>query len=432
MSAAPAGSPSVVAAVAVVGGGAAGLLAGISAARAGARTVVYERMPAPGRKLAITGGGRCNFTNTLDARAFVRRFGDTHASRLGHALRAFSSGALRALLAKHGVEGQIEHGYRVFTRSGRAADVVQALVAELQEAGGTLVCGARITSVRRTGLFVLSGTFGGVEEQRRARTVIVCTGGMSYPATGSTGDGYSWARALGHTVTPLRAALVGLTVEEAWPAALQGLSWPDAQVALWDADRNRKPLGEERGEILFTHFGISGPAILDLSNVLVASGLRRAALSIDFCPGLERDELDAQVLARCRQFAGRTLARALEGFQQLPARLLGHLQESLGAAAAQPVCRLPKEARSKLLDLLKRTTLTVTGTRGVEHGEVTAGGVAWDKVDPATLESRLCPGLFFAGEILDVAGRCGGFNLQAAFSTGFLAGRSAARRAGGT
>ncbi|MCY3023762.1 MAG: aminoacetone oxidase family FAD-binding enzyme [Planctomycetota bacterium] len=418
--------------VAVIGAGAAGLLAGIGAARAGARTVVYERMATPARKIAIAGGGRCNFTNTLDARAFVRRFGDTHAAKLGHALRAFSNDELLALLARHGVEGQVERGYRIFTKSGRGSDVAEALVAELKEAGAALVCDARISALRRGAAFILEGRFGGCDERRKARTVVVCTGGLSYPTTGSSGDGYAWARALGHTVTPLRAALVGLTVEETWPAALQGLSWPDAEAALGRHGRDAhatKPLGVERGEILFTHFGISGPAILDLSNVLVASGLQRAALTVDFLPDVRREELDAQLLARLRQYPNRTVARALEGFMRMPPRLLEHFETALEAGGSPLAGRLTKEARQRLLGLLKQTSLVVNGTRSVEHGEVTAGGVAWGEIEPATLESRVCPSLFFAGEILDVAGRCGGFNLQAAFSTGFLAGRSAARRA---
>ena len=436
--------------VAIIGGGAAGLLAGIAAARAGARAVVYERMPTPARKIAIAGGGRCNFTNTLSTREFVRRFGDKNAAKLGHALRAFSNDELVALLARRGVEGQIEHGYRIFTKSGRGADVVRALALELKEAGGVLECEARISAVERTAraCFILEGQFGGSDERREAGAVVICTGGLSYPATGSTGDGYAWARALGHTVTPLRAALVGLAIEESWPAELQGLSWEDAEVTLRPCStgvppvhmgkmpmpRGRmpalRPLCTECGEILFTHFGISGPAILDLSNVFVASGLKRARLELDFFPELTREELDKQLLACIMRFPNRTLAHAFEGFpRQIPARLLERWQEALGPSGTQPMCRFPKETRLKLLGLMKQSTLTIAGTRGVEYGEVTAGGVAWEEIDPATLESRLCPGLFFAGEILDVAGRCGGFNLQAAFSTGFLAGQSAARRA---
>ena len=442
---------------AIIGAGAAGLLAGIAAARAGARAVVYERMPAPGRKLAIAGGGRCNFTNTLSTRDFVRRFGDKNAPKLGHALREFSNDDLIALLARRGVEGQVEHGFRIFTKSGRGGDVVRALAQELEEAGGLLECEARINAVKSiprqepaTGgtlasRFFLEGDFSGSVERREARAVVICTGGLSYPATGSSGDGYAWARALRHTVTPLRAALVGLAIEEGWATALQGLSWEDAEVRLRAMalplppparGRGREPaslLSTERGEILFTHFGISGPAILDLSNVFVASGLSRAVLEVDFFPELPRVELDKQLLACSKQFPNRTLVNALQGsFRKVPVRLLERWQEALGPPGAAPLCRLPKGARLDLAGLMKQSRLTVTGTRGVEHGEVTAGGVAWEEINPATLESRLCPGLFFAGEILDVAGRCGGFNLQAAFSTGFLAGRSAAGRAAST
>jgi hypothetical protein len=413
--------------VAVTGAGGAGLLAGIAAARSGARTVVYERMKTPGKKIAISGGGRCNFTNTLEAREFVRKFGDKNAGMLGHALRAFSKDDLIAMLAAYGIEGQVERDYRLYTKSGRGTDVVRALVSELEKAGGALVQNARIVSLRRDAeSFVLEGKFADFDEQRRAKAVVVCTGGLSYPGTGSTGDGYDWARSFGHQVTELRAALVGLAVQESWPRTIQGLAWPDAEVSLWSIPTGSKPLCTERAEILYTHFGISGPAILDVSNVFVASKLPKALLTIDYFPDLKREDLDKQLLERARQFPQRTLARALDGM--MPARLLEFLEANLGADGKLVMCRLPKTARAKTLDLLKKTRLTVTGTRGMEYGEVTAGGIEWSGVDPATLESKLSPALFFAGEILDLTGRCGGFNLQAAFSTGYLAGLKAAEK----
>ncbi len=422
--------------VAVIGAGGAGFLAAISAARAGARTVLFERMKTPAKKVVISGGGRCNFSNTLDARKFVRLFGDRNAAKLGNALRSFSNEEVIELLKNHGVEGQVEKNYRLYTKSGRGADVVAALSAELHKSGGALETRARILTVKKTapesgaGLFELAGTFNDIEGVRLAKTVIVSTGGLSYPVTGSTGDGYAWAREFGHRVTALRAALVGLVAAEPWTRALQGLAWPDAQVSLWpDATLQGKPFCVERAEILFTHFGISGPAILDASNAFVASGLKQAPLTIDFFPDETRDALDARLLERFRQFPNRTAGRALDGMT--PARLLEHFETQLGADAQTSVCRLPKVARMKLVDLLKATRLTITGTRGIEFGEVTAGGVEWDELDAGTMESKLAPGLFFAGEILDLAGRCGGFNLQAAFSTGYLAGKCAAEKAVG-
>ena len=419
--------------VAVIGAGGAGFLAAIAAARSGAATVLFERMKTPAKKVAISGGGRCNFSNTLDPRKFVRLFGDRNASKLGNALRAFSNDDLIALLKNYDVEGQVERNYRLYTKSGRGTDVVAALCAELKKSGGTLETQARITGVRRiesakgAGLFELHGTFQDIAGVRRAKTAIVCTGGLSYPVTGSTGDGYAWAREFGHPVTPLRAALVGLTVGEAWTRGLQGLAWPDAVVELWpELPRQGKALSTERAEILFTHFGISGPAILDTSNAFVASGLKQAALTIDFFPDEPREKLDARLLERFKQFPNRSAARAMEGL--MPVRLLDHFEQQLGAEGGSAVCRLPKASRVKLLELMKATRLTIIGTRGMEYGEVTAGGVEWDQVNAATMESKLVPGLFFAGEILDLAGRCGGFNLQAAFSTGYLAGECAAKR----
>jgi len=287
--------------VAVLGAGGAGFLAAIAAARAGVRTVLFERMKTPAKKVAISGGGRCNFSNTLDARKFVRLFGDKHASKLGNALRSFSNQDVITLLKTYGVEGQLERNYRLYTKSGRGGDVVAALANEFQKAGGVLETQARITSIKKTDAnsFDLAGTFHEVEGTGQAKAVIVCTGGLSYPVTGSTGDGYSWARDFGHAVTPLRAALVGLTVTENWTRGLQGLAWPDAQVSLWPGVPSQvKPLSTERAEILFTHFGVSGPAILDTSNAFVALGQKQAALTIDFFPDEPREALDTRLLER--------------------------------------------------------------------------------------------------------------------------------------
>ncbi|MCX7806425.1 MAG: NAD(P)/FAD-dependent oxidoreductase [Planctomycetota bacterium] len=529
--------------VAVIGAGAAGLLAGIAAARAGARVSVYERNARPGRKIAISGGGRCNFSNTLPPREFVRRFGDPNARRLGRALSELPPGEIAAMLARRGVEAAVERGWRLYARSGRGEDVVEALLAEFRDSGARLVPGVRVSAVEydtAAGIFTLaaagcskapaaaggagSGKFpadadgpspdgarasdpraevppesrrsgqagaAGGGPVRPARCVVICTGGISYPETGSTGDGYEWARRFGHRVSDLKAGLVGLKTAETWPMELQGLSWPDAEATLtplppaleaddgsgsagresrgrqsapggsaapepagrepaaggWAADPSgiANPLqtgptppggrragrgargAVERGEILFAHFGVSGPAILDLSNAFAAMGCTTAALTLDFFPDTRRDRLDSILLERFAETPGRLLPSALEGL--LPRRLAEKAAELCGAAAREPVCRLAREKRMALLDFLKGARLTVTGTRGIERSEITCGGVSWDDLDPSTLESRIRPGLFFAGEILDIAGRCGGFNMQAAFSTGWLAGRSAAIRA---
>ncbi|MCW8131516.1 MAG: aminoacetone oxidase family FAD-binding enzyme [Planctomycetota bacterium] len=442
-----AGRDSLFCDVAVIGAGGAGLLAGIAAARAGAKTVLFERMRVPAKKVAISGGGRCNFSNTLDPRRFVKLFGDEHARFLGHALKALSNAELQEILARHGVDGQVERNYRLYTKSGRGADVVKALVDEFQAAGGQLITGARIVSLERgeagwtlridraspepargAAAEAAAQAVPAHLETHLAKGVVVCTGGLSYAATGSTGDGYAWAKALGHTVTKLRPALVGLTLEEAWPRAISGLAWDDAAVELRpEHEPNAKPLSSERAEILFTHFGISGPAIIDTSNAFVRSGLPRAHLKVDFFPAQPREALDADLLARFKAAPQRSVARALDGL--LPSRLLERFEMILGDAAAVPVARLPKDVRQRLLEMLKATRLTVTGTRGIEYGEVTDGGIAWEEIEPTTLESRKAPGLYFAGEILDLTGRCGGFNLQAAFSTGYLAGKTAAKRA---
>jgi hypothetical protein len=274
--------------------------------------------------------------------------------------------------------------------------------------------------------FSLKGVFAGRPGERQAATVIICTGGLSYPKTGSTGDGYAWARELGHTVTDLRAGLVGLVVEEDWPKKLSGLACPDACVrlrALTSAAGSAKPLAEERADLLFTHFGLSGPAVIDLSLVFVRRQLDRARIELDFFPERTAEQLDRDLTEALRAHPHGNIADAIEG---LPERLREALTALLGTEGQCKARQFPREARRRLVELLKAAPLTVTGTREIQHGEVTVGGVLWDEIDPATMQSRLVPGLFFAGEILDIAGRCGGFNLQSAFSTGYLAGLSAA------
>jgi predicted flavoprotein YhiN len=437
--------------VAVIGAGGAGLLAGLAAAKAGAKTVLFERMKSPARKVAISGGGRCNFTNTLDARRFVKLFGDKHSKLLGRPLAAFSNQDIIDLLGKYGVTGEVERNYRLYTKSGRGMDVVEALVKEFQQAGGQLVTQARVSALHpNENGFQLEAYIGGsarpdVSSPRDAKgkpppkdalgashevfqtkTVIVSTGGLSYPATGSSGDGYEWAKSLGHGITPLKAALVGLNIQEEWPRKIPGTALEDAQVELYVPGAN-KALATERAELLFTHFGVSGPCILDLSNAFVGHDCKTAQLRIDFFPNTPKDVLDQRLLDTFKHGPQRALLKALDGW--LPARLLESLVNQLGEAAHVPVARLSRELRLKLLDALKSNRLTITGTRGIEYGEVTAGGIAWEDVDATTLESKKTPGLFFAGEILDLAGRCGGFNLQAAFSTGYFAGQHAAKKA---
>jgi hypothetical protein len=412
--------------ITVIGAGGAGLLAAIAAARSGLQTVLFERKSRPGRKVAISGGGRCNFTNSLPPREFVRRFGDPNAGKLGRALQAFSNDDLIALLARHGIHGRVEKDYRLYTTSGRGSDVVEALAAEARDAGAEIRTAAPVAELRPvTGGWELR--FDTPSPTVVSRAVIVCTGGLSYPKTGSTGDGFRWARELGHQVSPLQPALVGLTLAEDWPARLSGTAIDDAQLCLWPTNDKpaKKPVATERQELLFTHFGISGPAVLDISNAYVRSGQSRARLTIDFAPTLPREELDAELRRRFDAAPRRSITKALEG-GLLPNRLLQAFAHSIHGDAPTVAGQLTREQRSAWVAAIKQTELTITGTRGIDHGEVTVGGVTWSEIDPATLMSRLHPGLFFAGEVLDIAGRCGGFNLQAAFSTGFLAGREAA------
>ena len=263
--------------VAVIGAGPAGLLAGIAAGRAGARAVVLEKRERPGRKLALTGGGRCNFGNTLEPGEFVERFGDRNARRLGRALALFPGGMLRALLARRGVEARLERGIRLYTASGKAEDVVDALAAELAESGAALQLSRPVARIERLdqGFLLRTQDRGDLA----ATALVLATGGLSYPETGSTGDGFGWALELGHQATPLRPGLIGLECLEPWPGSLAGLVLPDVAATLLPPAGGR-PLARERAELLFTHTGISGPAVLDLSLVLSRSGLETGRLEI--------------------------------------------------------------------------------------------------------------------------------------------------------
>ena len=413
--------------VAIIGGGAAGLLAGIAAGRSGAKTVVLERNAQPGRKIAIAGGGRCNFTNTHKPREFIRAFDDPNAKNLGHALRAFPNTQLVELLERHGVQSVLEQDYRLYTASGRGRDVTEALVSELQASGAELLLDSTIQRTHATpedkARFLLSGTFAGRVGQRAARSVVICTGGLSYPDTGSTGDGLKWASALGHATTETRPGLVGLHVDEDWPKELRGVSCADVRVRLRKAGGLGKPIAEAQADLLFAHFGVSGPAVMDLSLAFVRSKLDRAQLDLDFFPRQNVEALDRKLVKVLQAHPQRSVADAIA---DLPGRLRSALVETLGKDGQCNAGQFSRDARCKLVRALKSTRLTITGTREIQHGEVTVGGVAWEGIHPATLESRHVPGLYFAGEVLDIAGHCGGFNLQAAFSTGYLAGCSAA------
>ncbi len=407
--------------VVIAGGGPAGLMAALAAAESGARVTLCERQPRLGRKLDATGGGRCNLTNTLDPEPFMHRFGP-HGRFMTHALRRFGRDEVLERMRAWGVPCDAEDGFHYFPRSHRAADVRRALEEQARRRGVAIR-----TSTAVTALELAAGAVRGVRTDGgafAADAVVVAAGGAAWPALGGCTLGYELARTAGHTVVPPTPALVGLATRETWPRTCAGASLPDA--AAWiDRPRVRKTLF--RGELLFTHAGVSGPLILDLSGLamhLRSEGAGDVPLRLNLQPDVPR-EVWGRRFDEWRTGRGRKSVRNLLA-EHLPHSLAAALCEISGIAPELQASRLPAPARDGLLEAVCATRLTVTGSEGLAHAMVTRGGVSLREVDPATLESRRVRGLYFAGEVLDLDGPCGGFNLQWAFSSGHLAGRAAA------
>jgi predicted Rossmann fold flavoprotein len=423
--------------VIVVGGGAAGLMAAGQAALQGARTLILEKMKSPGRKLGITGKGRCNLTNVAALSDFLAHFGG-NGRFLRQAFSRFFTSELVAFLEELGVPTVTERGGRVFPASGRARDVVAALVGWVRHMGVTLITEAPVE-----GLVVQAGRVVGVhaclrQEKRRfregphggrflGRAVIITTGGASYPATGSTGDGYRLAQSLGHRIMAIRPALVPLETAGDVASRLQGLSLRNVTARL---RVDGKKVAEFFGEMLFTHFGLSGPLILTLSKRAVA-GLGRdeeVTISLDLKPALDERRLDERLLRDLSAHGKQQLRTILKGL--LPRTLIPICLELTNISPDRLGNELTGEERRRLRLWLKDFRLKVTGHRPFAEAIITAGGVNLKEVDPRTMASRLIQGLYFAGEVLDVDGDTGGYNLQAAFSTGWVAGRAAAGKLG--
>ncbi len=411
--------------VIVVGAGASGLMAAARAAQCGATTLLLERGPAAGRKLAIAGKGRCNVTSAASTERFIEAFGPNGKFLYG-ALARFSPAHLRELLATRGVPTVVERGERVFPASGQADDVVQALTAYATQSGATIRMNTRVRA-----LIVTNAVAGGVMlhtgEPLTSDAVILCTGGVSYPATGSTGDGYRMAQEVGHTIHPLHPALSAVVTAETEPAELQGLSLRNVRVSLTSTASSGavERLGSEFGEMLFTHFGLSGPVVLTLSRrVPEALANGQAHLTIDLKPALDDATLDARLQ---RELASpRTLGRILHTL--MPRALAPVIARRCELDSTQRGCQVTRSQRLLLRETLKALRYTVQRLRPADEAIVTAGGVDLREVDPRSMQSRLVKGLYLAGEVLDLDAVTGGFNLQAAFSTGWVAGESAARQ----
>ena len=402
----------------VAGGGAAGMMAALFAARAGASVTLLERNEKLGKKIYITGKGRCNLTNDCSLEEFLRQVPRNPRFLYG-ALNRFGPQDMMALMEEAGCPVEVQRGQRVFPRSEKASDVIRALARLMEQAGVRVRLHSRIQSLiihegRAAGVVLENG------ERLEADAVILALGGQSYPMTGSTGDGYALAREAGHHVLPPEAVLSALETVEDWPRALQGLALKNVRLTLRSG---RKTLYTELGEMLFTHFGISGPLVLEMSCHLPAE-LAQAQVTLDLKPGLTPQQLDLRLQ---RDFAAqprKQLQNVLPGL--LPLRLSALFPDLAGVSGERVCGQITRGEREQLGAALKALPITLRARRPLAEAIVTRGGVDVKEIQPATMESKLLPGLYFAGEMIDVDAHTGGFNLQIAFSTGALAGSSAA------
>ena len=399
----------------VVGGGPAGMFAAITAARNGAKVLLLEKNDRLGKKLLITGKGRCNVTNDCPAEEVLRNT-PRNGRFLYSAMTAFPPESTKQFFENQGCPLKTERGNRVFPQSDRSASILDSLKKALTDQGVTVKTGR----VRQ--ILTLEGAVSGVRtdgDEYTAPSVILATGGASYPATGSTGDGYAMAQKLGHRVIPAQGSLVPLETAGEDCRRMQGLSLRNVGVKLLDA--RGKVLYRDFGELLFTHFGVSGPTVLSASCHLKGEG---CCLVIDLKPALEEGKLDARILRDLELYQNRAMENALTDL--LPRSMIPVVLDRLEIDPNMQANSLTKEKRRALVGLLKAFRVEITGKRPVAEAIITSGGVKVSEIDPKTMESKLVPGLYFAGEVIDCDAYTGGFNLQIAWATAFAAGRSAA------
>ncbi len=424
--------------VIVVGGGAAGMMAAVSAAGEGARVTLLEQNEKTGKKIFITGKGRCNLTNACEKDAFFEHM-ISNGKFLYSAFSKLDNRAVMSFFENAGCRLKKERGERVFPVSDHAYDVTDALGRQMEKkkvkvclrspvaeiltetvtaagSGNGVMAGDRIKPRVVTGVRLTDGRV------LRGDAVILATGGKSYASTGSTGDGYRFAMEAGHTIKEIRPALVPFTVLESWCMEMQGLSLKNVAVLL---KSGKKRIYEGFGEMLFTHFGVSGPLILPASSYYVKKYYGMPVeLHIDLKPALSVEQLDGRLLRDFEENKNRQFKNVLEGL--LPAKMIPVIVKLSGIMPEKRVNEITRQERNALIECLKNLTMTVTGTRGFEEAIITQGGVSVKEINPSTMESKLVKGLYFAGEVLDLDAMTGGFNLQIAWSTGYLAGISAA------
>ncbi len=407
--------------VIVVGGGAAGMMAAVAAAENGNEVHLFEKNEKLGKKLFITGKGRCNITNACEMEDLMKQI-VTNPRFLYSAFHTLDNIAVMDFFERIGLPLKTERGMRVFPESDHSSDVIKVLQKYLEQLGVSIYLNTEVRQiVEEEGQFKKI-VYGNNKKEMTADACIVATGGLSYQSTGSTGDGYRFAKELGHTVTKLSPSLVALNVEEEFAKDLMGLTLKNVEVKLL---QGKKVLYFDRGEMLFTHFGVSGPLILSASSY-VAEELRKGKdlpiLQIDLKPALTEEQLDARLLADFEEAKNKSFKNSLN--QLLPQRMIEVMVTLSGIDAEKKVNAISKEERRQLGYLFKHLTLHITGLRDYKEAVITKGGISVKEIVPSTMESKLVKGLYFVGEVLDVDAMTGGFNLQIAWSTGYTAGSS--------
>jgi len=401
----------------IAGAGAAGLMAAIHAAERGRKVLLLEKGKKPGVKILMSGGTRCNITHDCDARGIVEAFGQ-NGKFLHSALACLGPREVVAFFNGEGVATKVEETGKIFPVSDRALDVLDALLKRLARSGATLTLTEPVKDVE----LHAEGGFRVYTSSRTltAERVLITTGGKSYPGCGTTGDGYAIARKFGHTIVATKPALVPLTVQPEWIGELRGITIPDVNLKVLPPEG--KALSQRRGSMLFAHFGLSGPAPLDVSRAVSGhTAPTTLTLEVDFLPGVPEQTFDEFLRTESLSSGKKQLAVVLA--ERVPRRLADQLLVLCQMPADRKAAALTKADRAKLVASVKRLRLPLRGTLGFEKAEVTAGGVSLDEVDSRTMQSKLQPGLYFAGEVLDLDGWIGGYNFQSAWSTGWLAGR---------
>ena len=402
--------------IAIIGAGPAGMIAAGYASKKCDKVILIEHNDRVGKKLGITGKGRCNITNIAETEDFINQY-PRNAKFLYSALYSFTNHDIINLLESLGVKTKVERGGRVFPVSDKASDVVRAL------RSFAMPDNVKLMTANAKELIIRDSKCVGVRTDKgtvKADKVILATGGKSYPKTGSTGDGYRMAKNAGHTVTPIKPSLVPIVTKEKWVRDIMGLSLKNVAVTAY---KNGKPVYEDFGEMMFTHFGVTGPVILSMSSHLRDIKDGNYTIKIDLKPALDNEKLDARLLRDFEKYKKKQLINSLGDL--LPKALIGVIIRLSGVDERKAVCELSKTERGALVDTIKGVTLTVLDFRPIDEAIVTSGGVAVGEINPSTMESKLVKGLYFAGEIIDVDGYTGGYNLQMAYSTGYLAGVSA-------